>query len=538
MEGPNLTRFRPNPKSILLSMAVAMGFICCAMGVAVADTDDCLTGQYRNEATNGHCCWEGQIWGPIEKRCIGQAECPPGLLPSDDGEDCTPAECSDGLVDSGGGCCWPGQKWLIQGDSGRCSGTPKCPRGYTLRSSECLKLPPLPQMEKLSYVPVAEADYVLLKSGNYVRGSRRSEAGRFRNERAHQVFITRPVLFKKTEVTQREWRQLIPHNPSLFAACGLDCPVERINWYEALAWLNLLSEAEGLAPCYSLQQCDGALGGGCRAPGDDGIQCDGDYVCGAVHFNGLNCSGYRLPTEAEWEYAARSGSIHTTYAGPLLSESSNHAPVLNGIAWYAGNSAVDYDGGHDCSKWRGRLRPAEHCGTHPVGRKKPTPWGHFDLLGNVMEWVWDGFGLYARRSRVDPVRAVGLERVIRGGSWSGSVRDLRTALRSRLAPTGRNAMLGFRAVRTVQGPPVPGEKATESKSPEPAKAVETPVKKPVPATQPPPSGVPIKVEPKNKKESQHNERGQRKRKGQPASRRRQRAVKGVPLRVLDSDLSP
>ena len=69
--------------------------------------------------------------------------------------------------------------------------------------------------------------------------------------------LTRKVLVKRTEVTQAEWRQLIPHNPALFTECGTNCPVERVNWYEALTWLNRLSEAEGLDTCYELTECTG-----------------------------------------------------------------------------------------------------------------------------------------------------------------------------------------------------------------------------------------------------------------------------------------
>ena len=500
---------------------LALGLLCLLHPLeASADDVDCAPGQYRNESTEGHCCWEGQTWGVTEKRCIGLAECPPGLLPSDDGEDCSAAECMHGLVESGGGCCWPGQRWVTEGGSGRCSGTPRCPPGYVHRTSECLRLPDLPPAETLSFDGVDSADYIPLEPGNYLRGSSRKEKGRFRNERSHQVFLTRRVMLKKTEVTQREWRELVPHNPSRFLECGLDCPVERVNWYEALAWLNRLSEAEGLTPCYSLEKCTGQLGGGCRVPGEPGVQCEGDFICGVVYFNGLNCPGYRLPTEAEWEYAARSGTTAESYVGAVRSSSPNHAPLLDTIAWYAGNSAVDSENGADCSQWRGRPSPAEYCGTHGVGTKEPTPWGHHDLLGNVMEWTWDAFGGYPRRAKVDPIREVGVERVVRGGSWTSGVSQLRVALRGRLNPLGRNAMLGFRAARTLIKEEAPVESPSKVKKSEPKKS--QPASAKTKAKRGPPKGVPIKVDQSEDPVE----------KPEPETRKRS---SGVPLRIVDDD---
>ncbi len=422
---------------------------------------DCADGRIRNELTYGHCCWSGQTWSSDELRCVGLAECPAGRMPSDDGEDCVKAECGPDRVDTAGGCCWRGQTWSEK--KSRCIGVPQCPADHVARGARCLPVEPLPKAETLPYIPVKPTDYIEFKAGHFSRGSPRRELGRYRNERNHTVALTRKVLVKRTEVTQDEWRQLIPHNPSLFVECGGQCPVERVNWYEALSWLNRLSKAEGLDPCYELNECSGQLGGACRVPSEGSDACLGDYTC-VVQFKGLDCAGYRLPTEAEWEYVARSGTSTSTYGGNLSLRGRADSAVLDPIAWHSGNSQVTFASGRPCAN-----RSEQRCGTHPVAELKPTPWGHHDMLGNVMEWVWDGYGRYPSRSAVNPVQHLGVERVIRGGSWASQPRLLRSAVRSRLSPLGRNSELGFRAVRTVvlqnQAPPESAEtKAVTSPS--------------------------------------------------------------------------
>lgn len=408
---------------ILLLIAVL-----AAPALAAPDDEDCPEGKVRNEDTAGHCCWEGQAWSGIYKQCVGLAECPPGMLPSEDGEDCAPLDCADGRVETGEGCCWPGQDWVGRG---RCAGAPRCPAGRVARGEDCVEPepdappPPLPPADPLPYVAVGDDAAAQLEPQVFWRGSPPGERGRFRNERRHRVTLTRAVLVKRTEVTRRAWRMLVPHDPSRFAACGLDCPVERVSWYEALLYLNRLSAAEGLPACYRLEGCAGEPGGGC--PGE-ALRCRGAFRCAAVHFVGLDCAGYRLPTEAEWEAAARAGH-----------EGATPAP-LGEIAWSAVDGAVDYAGGIDCGE--------RTCGPRPVGLRAPIG-GLHDALGNVAEWVWDGFGRYPRRAVVDPVHALGLERGVRGGSFADPPSRLRCALRARMPPDGRNATVGFRWARTL-----------------------------------------------------------------------------------------
>ncbi len=228
--------------------------------------------------------------------------------------------------------------------------------------------------------------YVLVPSGMFTMGSPTTEPGRYADETEHQVTISKSFCLKATEVTQGEWQALMGNNPSSFSTCGSDCPVEKVSWWDSIAYCNQLSSNQGLTQCYTLTGCTGT-------PGVSG------YTCTGVTFAGLTCTGYRLPTESEWEYAARAGTTTGTYNGTsTLIGYEQPNTVLDTIAWFYGNSA---------SK------------TQAVKGKTPNAWGLYDMLGNVWEWTGDLYGTYPG-TVTDPTGATsGSGPVLRGGGWSG-----------------------------------------------------------------------------------------------------------------------
>ena len=202
----------------------------------------------------------------------------------------------------------------------------------------------------------------------------------------HRVSISRDLLVGKYPVTQGLYESVMGKNPSRFK--GSTRPVEQVSWYDAVLFCNKLSELEGREPVYTIN-------------GDD-VSCN--FVA----------KGYRLLTEAEWEYCARSGQ-RFKYSG---------SDTVDEVAWYGGNSGGE---------------------THPVGLKKPNGFGLYDMSGNVWEWVWDWYGDYSSGTQVDPQGPTsGSFRVNRGGSWSSNAQDMRVSRRSIFAPANTGDDLGFR----------------------------------------------------------------------------------------------
>jgi formylglycine-generating enzyme required for sulfatase activity len=238
---------------------------------------------------------------------------------------------------------------------------------------------------------------------------------------------------KVTEVTQGEWRAISGGtNPSCFQqTTGINCttvnandqgPVDWVDWYSALGFANALSLARGLEACYTLTGCTDGVNGW-----RDGIH----NGCVSATFVGLDCTGYRLPTEAEWEYAARAGTTTATPLGALVSsvfDCETPQPSLDSLAWWCRNAGNR---------------------TQRVATREPNPWGLYDMLGNVSEWTWDHYGAYGG-AVTDPLGpGTGVERVVRGGDWISVAQVLRSAHRESLSPGDRSSTYGFRLVRTV-----------------------------------------------------------------------------------------
>lgn len=218
----------------------------------------------------------------------------------------------------------------------------------------------------------------------------------------HWVEITRPFYMSIFAVTQEQYQQVMKSNPSRYHH-HKQLPVEHVSWLNAVRFCNRLSENEDLTPCYQL--------------GDESTvrMCPGN--------------GYRLPTEGEWEYACRAGTVTTWSFG-------KNASHLDRFAWYDGNSPKS---------------------TQPVGETPPNPWGFYDMYGNVLEWCWDWYDeeMYKhaqQTSRGSPVKdptgpPSGSQRVVRGGSYSSHANDMRSASRLHFPPNVSD-YCGFRIVKS------------------------------------------------------------------------------------------
>ena len=246
---------------------------------------------------------------------------------------------------------------------------------------------------------------IRVPAGEFMMGSPSNESGRYDNETQHRVRITKDYWLGETEVTQGLWKVVMGSNPSSFSSCGDDCPVEQVSWNDCQEFIMRLNSM---------------VSGG----------------------------GFRLPTEAEWEYAARAGTTTAIYTGSMRILGDNNSPELDPIAWYGGNSCVSYSGGYDCSGWSGKQYSCSSCGTNPVAKKKPNSWGLYDMIGNVWEWCEDWYGDYPSGSVTDPAGASsGSGRVLRGGGWGGNAGGCRSADRGRDDPGNRYSIFGFRLAR-------------------------------------------------------------------------------------------
>lgn len=239
-------------------------------------------------------------------------------------------------------------------------------------------------------------------------GSPYQEKGRDSDEDLHKVIISKGFYISITEVTQGQWYDVIKYNPAAFKDCGANCPVESVSWNDCLVFIDKLNRKE-------------------------------------------NTKNYRLPTEAEWEYACRAGSQTAFTNGDITHLKCGIDPNLNKVGWYCGNS--------------GTAMPISNKKIFPVGLKEPNAWGLYDMHGNVHEWCQDHCewrnaltgkvevitDTY-RDGIVDPVSRKGSHRIFRGGSWNQSAQYSRSANRSRYRPVAIRNNIGLRIVKDLPTP--------------------------------------------------------------------------------------
>lgn len=232
----------------------------------------------------------------------------------------------------------------------------------------------------------------------------------------------------KYEVTQKEWTEVMGSNPSHFK--GDNLPVEMVSWYDAIEYCNRRSLKEGLRPYYTIDKSK-------KDPDNEPDPQFGDLddVKWTVKTN-PGANGYRLPTEAEWEYAAGGGQNSQSH---IYSGSDD----LDEVGWYWRNSGDHYLPG----VWRWHDLEKNHDRTKPVGSRKPNELGLFDMSGNVREWCWDWYG-NPESNVTDPQGSKkGYRRVWKGGGWMGAEFAAMTAFRGSLAANGKGPDQGFRVCR-------------------------------------------------------------------------------------------
>ena len=300
-----------------------------------------------------------------------------------------------------------------------------------------------------------EVVWINIGPGVFMQGSPEDESGRNANETLHEVTLTRAFEMMKTEVTREQFEQVMDYNPSYDSEVGRFHPVDRVGWFDAIAFANKLSLLKAKEPCFILSDIH------CRdgEPGNEDDYCkNGEGIHTAVlELNAVesvyDCQGYRLPTESEWEYAARAGSTTAFHAGEITHlDCSPIDPVLSEIGWYCCNSDR-----FDNKKYKSQR----------VCSKAANEWGLYDMSGNLWEWVWDWEGDYPAGPVVDPEGpATGLRKIYRGGSWRYDAHRARSAYRCRHFPEANPWVTGFRLVRSLS---VKMKPAGSSASPIPSK---------------------------------------------------------------------
>ncbi len=264
------------------------------------------------------------------------------------------------------------------------------------------------KIEKLTTLTTTKGIVLrLIPSGKFYMGSHDSDEFMRNNEHPqHRVHITTPIYVGICQVTQEQFTALMEFNPST-SVLNDSNPVDSVSWYSAVEFCNKLSEIEGLSPYYMINNP--------RRRSNRSIETAEVSVLGG--------NGFRLPTEAEWEYACRAGSITPWCFGDLVLEVGQYA-------WYYDNSQME---------------------TQPVGEKKPNAWGLYDMHGNIMEWCNDWYNDFYYQQDIPEENPAGpgdgITRVLRGGAWQFGAEATRSAYRNSANPDSTSNVIGFRIVR-------------------------------------------------------------------------------------------
>ena len=256
---------------------------------------------------------------------------------------------------------------------------------YAVEGNTTVSVSPAPLFKD----PTTGIEMVYVKGGCYQMGATDDDCDGTPEERpVHEVCVD-DFYLGKYEVTQGQWKSIMESNPSNESFCGDNCPVGNVGWNDAQDFISRLNSRSG-------------------------------------------GSKYRLPTEAEWEYAARSGGKSERYSG---------GNDINSVAWYNENSLI-FD----------PKTQVEEMRLHPVGTKAPNGFGIYDMAGSVWEWTndWYGSNYYSSSPRNNPAGPdSGVDRVVRGGCVTGEAYNMRTARRNGYTPDTRRPSLGFRLLRTL-----------------------------------------------------------------------------------------
>ena len=254
--------------------------------------------------------------------------------------------------------------------------------------------------------------FLLITGGTFTMGSPDSEAWCSADETQHSVTVS-DFYMSAYEVTQQEYQEVMGENPSNFS--GETLPVESISWLDAVTYCNARSEQEGLTPVYTI----------------DGTSVSWDR----------SANGYRLPTEAEWEYACRAGT--TT---PFNTETSISAEESNYWGDYPYMIEDNYFNQGNLETKPGVYRQT----TVEVNSFSSNAWGLYNMHGNVGEWVWDYYGEYSTGAQTDPTGPeTGTRRIYRGGGWNDFAKNLRSAYRAAMPQENSNYNIGLRLVRNA-----------------------------------------------------------------------------------------